>query len=65
MGGRDGVSRRGTEPTEPQGGVWATLFAGRQAGWGGIAVVAAAVAGGLPTGRLAPWGEASSRPRSR
>lgn len=47
MGGRDGVSRRGTEPTEPQGGVWATLFAGRQAGWGGIAVVAAAVAGGL------------------
>ena len=47
MGGREGVSRRGAEPSEPQGGLWATLFAGRQAGWGGIAVVAAAVAGGL------------------
>ena len=47
MGGRDGVSRRSAEPTEPQGGLWATLFAGRQAGWGALAVAAAAVAGGL------------------
>jgi hypothetical protein len=47
MGGRESVSRRGAEPSEPRGGLWATLFAGRQAGWGGIAVVAAAVAGGL------------------
>lgn len=47
MGGRDGVSRRGAGPTEPQGGLWTMLFAGRQAGWGAIAVAAAAVAGGL------------------
>lgn len=47
MGGRDGVSRRGSEPSQPRGGVWATFFAGRQAGWGAIAVAAAAVAGGL------------------
>ena len=47
MGGRDGVSRRASEPSAPRGGMWTTLFAGRQAGWGAIAVAAAAVVGGL------------------
>lgn len=47
MAGRESVTRRGAESNEPQGGLWATFFAGRQAGWGAIAVAAAAVAGGL------------------
>lgn len=47
MAGRDGGARRGPEPTEPRGGIWSTFFAGRQAGWGAIAVAAASVAGGL------------------
>jgi hypothetical protein len=47
MGGRDAISRRGAEPSAPRGGVWATFFAGRQAGWGAIVVAVAAVAGGL------------------
>ena len=47
MAGRESVTHRGAESNEPQGGLWATFFAGRQAGWGAIAVAAAAVAGGL------------------
>ena len=47
MAGRESVSRRGAEPKEPRGGLWTTFFAGRQAGWGAIAVAAAALASGL------------------
>jgi hypothetical protein len=47
MAGRESVTRRGAESNEPRGGLWATFFAGRQAGWGAIAVAATAVAGGL------------------
>ncbi len=59
MGGRDGISRRASEPTAPRGGMWTALFAGRQAGWGAIAVAAAAVAGGL-----ALWSRVSDDVRS-
>ncbi len=47
MAGRDGIARRGSESAEPRGGVWKALFSGRQAGWGGMAVVSVAVAGAL------------------
>jgi hypothetical protein len=59
MAGRESVSRRGAEPNQPRGGLWATFFAGRQAGWGGIAVAAAALAGGL-----ALWSRVSDDVRS-
>ena len=48
MAGRDGVPRRPNGAAEPgKGGLLSSLFEGRQAGWGAIAVVAAAIAGGL------------------
>lgn len=48
MAGRDGVPRRPAGAGENGSrGLIAAVFEGRQAGWGAIAVVAAAVAGGL------------------
>jgi hypothetical protein len=48
MSGREGGFRRPVpQAAERPGGLWATLFENRQAGWGAIGVVAAALAGGL------------------
>lgn len=48
MSGREGAFRRPPPPApERPRGLWSTFFENRQAGWGAIGVVAAAVAAGL------------------